>query len=351
MHDFLIIGMGVAGTSLAKTLIDAGADVMVVNHEDASSSSNVAAGLLNPITGRKFSLTWEAVKVFSTLETFYGKIQTDHNSTFFHSMPIYRICASMRELNDWSAKAAEPDYSDFVMDGFEPDPAIIDARWGTIGTSKGGYVNIPVYLELVKKELGERYMAVDSLLKEDEIEVNRSFVEWNGLRAKHLILCEGYLAYKEKFFGHLPFTPMKGEILELDIPGLYRDRILIRSGFIVPFGEEMFLGGATYDWRNINANPTREAREQILERLSGYIKTPIKVIGHRAAIRPAVKDRKPVIGTHHKYGNVHLFNGMGSKGTSLSPFLADKMVAFLLYGGKLPEEADLNRFAVGKSTT
>ena len=343
--------MGVAGGSLAKTLIDGGADIVVVNHEDTSSSSNVAAGLLNPITGRKFSLTWEAVNVFNKLDAFYSKIQTDHNTTFFHRMPIYRICASMRELNDWSAKAGEPDYSDFVAAGFEPDPAILDAQWGTIGTSKGGYVNIPVYLELIKKELGDRYIAVDSLLKTDEIVVNKSFVEWNGLRAKQLILCEGYLAYQEKFFGHLPFTPMKGEILELDIPGLYRDRILIRSGFIVPFGEDIFLGGATYDWRNVNANPTSEAREQILERLSGYIKLPIEVVGHRAAVRPAIKDRKPVIGTHHSYRNVHLFNGMGSKGTSLSPFLADKLVGFLLGGDKLPEEVDLNRFIVGKSTT
>ena len=49
--DFLIIGQGLAGTVLAWNLIQRGRSVIVLDREDESTSSKVAAGLINPFVG------------------------------------------------------------------------------------------------------------------------------------------------------------------------------------------------------------------------------------------------------------------------------------------------------------
>ena len=51
--DYLIVGQGLAGSLLAMTLVKMGKSVLVVDRYQTSSASRVAAGLLNPVTGRK----------------------------------------------------------------------------------------------------------------------------------------------------------------------------------------------------------------------------------------------------------------------------------------------------------
>ncbi|HBA65740.1 MAG TPA: FAD-dependent oxidoreductase, partial [Methylococcaceae bacterium] len=48
--DFLIVGQGLAGSLLAFELIQRNAQVMVVD-DGRENASEVAAGLINPVTG------------------------------------------------------------------------------------------------------------------------------------------------------------------------------------------------------------------------------------------------------------------------------------------------------------
>ncbi|MEX0882137.1 MAG: FAD-binding protein, partial [Cyclobacteriaceae bacterium] len=49
--DFLLIGQGLAGTVLSYRLIKAGFKVHLIDKDEEGTSSKVAAGLYNPITG------------------------------------------------------------------------------------------------------------------------------------------------------------------------------------------------------------------------------------------------------------------------------------------------------------
>ena len=69
-----------------------------------------------------------------------------------------------------------------------------------------------------------------------------------------------------------------------------------------------------------------------------------KVEEHLAAIRPAVKDRRPFLGQHPKYPNLIIFNGLGTKGASLGPFWAKHLVDFLVYDRGLDSAVNINRF-------
>ena len=46
-------------------------------------------------------------------------------------------------------------------------------------------------------------------------------------------------------------------------------------------------------------------------------------LDQRAAVRPASYDRHPLIGPHESHPNLYCMNGLGSKGTLMSPHLAE----------------------------
>src|SRR5580700_1323173 len=56
--DVLIVGQGICGTFLSRELDRAGLCYIVIDEERPDSASRAAAGLINPVTGRRFVKTW-----------------------------------------------------------------------------------------------------------------------------------------------------------------------------------------------------------------------------------------------------------------------------------------------------
>ena len=69
--EVLIVGQGLAGSLLALELEKRGRKIHVVDNNPSTSSSKVAAGLYNPITGRKMTKTWMADELFPNLVNYY----------------------------------------------------------------------------------------------------------------------------------------------------------------------------------------------------------------------------------------------------------------------------------------
>jgi glycine oxidase len=59
-YDYLIVGQGIAGSTLAYMLRKKGKQVFIIDKFSPNSSSQVAAGLVNPITGRRIVKSWLA---------------------------------------------------------------------------------------------------------------------------------------------------------------------------------------------------------------------------------------------------------------------------------------------------
>src|SRR2546428_174121 len=56
--DVLIIGQGISGTMLSWFLHKAGKSFTVVDDNNSNAPSKVAAGVINPVTGRRFAYSW-----------------------------------------------------------------------------------------------------------------------------------------------------------------------------------------------------------------------------------------------------------------------------------------------------
>ena len=94
--DILIIGQGLAGTMLAWELERAGIafEIADCGHEGAASA--VAAGIINPITGRRLVKSWRYESWFPVARESYRALETALGTTLWHDMRIRRTFADER---------------------------------------------------------------------------------------------------------------------------------------------------------------------------------------------------------------------------------------------------------------
>ena len=117
------------------------------------------------------------------------------------------------------------------------------------------------------------------------------------------------------------------------------NHILSKGIFMLPFKDYVKVG-STYDNENQNEEPTEKGKLELLNRLSKLYKGNVKILEHRAGLRPATFDRKPFIGFHDKYKNLAIFNSFGSKGVSLIPYFAMNLSDNICFGKKMSLEVN-----------
>ena len=112
----------------------------------------------------------------------------------------------------------------------------------------------------------------------------------------------------------------------------------------MPLGNNYYKVGATFNHSNKTSIPSTEGREELVEKLKKVISTPYKIVEQTAGIRPAVKDRRPLVGVHEKYSQLVVLNGLGTRGVMIAPTVAKNLFNHLENYEKLDSEIDITRF-------
>ncbi len=349
MLDYLVIGQGVAGTVLSRTFSAHGQRVLVVDSGERFSASRVAAGLFNPLTGPRMVKTWRAESLFPFLAGFYRQFAQALGEEFFHPRPLYRPFVSMAQQNEVLAEVADPKFAPFVLrqvPGGEFGPLVRDALGGLL-VAQAGYVDTRAMIDAWQAHLRASGRFAQAEVADADLHLGDGWVEWRGLRARRAIFCRGHHDRQSHWWSWLPFRPVKGEILWLRLAGLAGATVLNRGCWVVPTPAPegwIYKVGATYDWRQLDTQPTDQARADLLAKLADLTDQPAELLDQQAGIRPATADRKPLVGLHPDFPQLGIFGGLGAKGVSLAPFFAEQFYQFLEHGGPLDAEVDIRRY-------
>lgn len=346
MKDFIIVGAGLAGISFAETALLNNKTFTVIS-DDSQNSSSVAAGLYNPVILKRFSLPQDAAIHLEYMGPFYERMQRRLGVTFDHNLPVYRKFASVEEQNNWFQAADKPVLEPFLF------PEILHTNYSGLPAPFGfgkvvqtGYVDTVVLLEAYHDFLDKEVCLIKETFEHAALEVNEEFVTYKSIQARDIVFAEGFGIHANPFFRHLPLDGTKGELLLIKAPGLGLDVAVNASIFILPLGNDIFKVGATYEWYDKTAVPTQAGKEELVEKLNELIDCDYEIIEHLAGIRPTVKDRKPLIGTHPQYKRVHLLNGLGTRGVMLGPSMAKELYESIISGNPVRREVGLQRFKI-----
>ena len=343
--DYLIVGQGLAGTVLSYRLLKQEKKVLVIDQPQMESSSVVAAGLFNPITGNRMVKTWLADELFSELVDFYRELETFLGCRFFYQKPIYRPFVNMAEQNEWMGKSADPGIKKFIRKIHRNSVYgdFVEDAYGGLELNYCGYVDIATLLREYRTYLKQQQIISEETFEGEKLVFDTHLVRYRHIEARRVIFCEGPLSNVDRFFSWLPFRRVKGELLIIE-PEEPVPVILNRGLFILPLENGHCKVGSTYDWKDMTWEVTEKAGIELRKKLHVFFKKYYKVIDQVAGIRPATLDRRPLIGAHPEFNKLMIFNGFGTKGVSLMPYFSAKFCNFLSNDKELPEEVNINRY-------
>lgn len=344
MVDYLIIGSGLAGIAFAETAMQNQKSIFVIDTE-IQNSSKIAGGLYNPVILKRFSKVWQAQEQLELAHSFYANLEIKLNCKLDYKLPILRKFFSIEEQNNWYIASDKEGLSPFlstklITKKYEGIDSPFD--YGEVNLT--GYVDVALLLEKYKAFLIENNLFLHEKFDYDGLKINVDDVEYKNIKAKHIIFAEGFGMHSNPYFNNLPLDGTKGELLIIKAPKLKLDVIINTSVFILPLGNDLFKVGATYNWDDKTNTPTEVGKFELTARIKEILNCDFEIISHLAGVRPTVKDRKPLLGTHAIHKRIHILNGLGTRGVMLGPAMAKTLFEYIEFGTDLDPSIDIKRF-------
>ncbi len=347
--DYLIIGQGIAGSMLAYHLMAEGKNVLLIDKGHEGASSSVAAGILNPVTGKLLVKSWRIDDLLPKAISTYRELEKLLSTPLLHLRSIIRRMHNVKEENQWYLRMGQEEYLTYLkkpsIQADLKEKLNLNGLCGEI--TGGGHVDLGILISIYRKHLIIENLLLPENFDYAQLTFTDDRIEYKHISAKAIIFCEGDRGRINPFFEFLPFDVVKGEILLAHIPNADFEHIFkLGRLFIVPTPQkDIYWIGSTYEWKKLDYATTKEKQEELENQLRESLRIPYEIIDRRAAIRPAIKDRRPLIGRHPELPNLYIFNGMGTKGASLSPFWAEHFTNHLCHGTALDPSVDLSRFS------
>jgi glycine/D-amino acid oxidase-like deaminating enzyme len=344
MTDFIIVGSGLAGIAFAEMAFADNKSIIVFDNS-SQSSSKIAGGLYNPVILKRFSEVWQAQEQLVLMRDFYAAIEKKLKVTVDFKIPILRKFFSVEEQNNWFSASDKSALAPFLSTD------LVHTKYNGIGSPynygqvlQSGYVDTALLLEKYKNHLVKNSLLIEDSFLHNELEIIPNGVKYKDIEARHIVFAEGFGMHSNPYFDNMPLDGTKGELFIIKAKELNLDVIVNTSVFILPLGNHLFKVGATYNWRDKTNLPTQEGKKELIERIKEIIKCDFEIVKHFAGVRPTVKDRRPLIGTHRDHNCIHLLNGLGTRGVMLGPAMAKALYECIEYNKPLDSVVDIKRF-------
>ncbi|MGV9003229.1 NAD(P)/FAD-dependent oxidoreductase [Flavobacterium sp.] len=346
MVDYIIVGSGLAGIAFSETLLKNQRSFVVFN-DDSQNSSRIAGGLYNPVILKRFSEVWNAKEQLEIAAVFYAAVQEKLSVQVDFKVPIYRKFFSIEEQNNWFAASDKLNLAPFLSTTIiKKRFNAIDAPFGYGEVLQTGYVDTVSLLNSYHQYLSKNSFLLQEPFDYSKIQFRDNNLQYRNLKAKHIVFAEGFGMHSNPFFNYLPLDGTKGELFIIKAPKLDIDVIINTSVFILPLGNDLFKVGATYNWKDKTDLPTVEGKQELMQRIKEIITCDFEIIEHNAGIRPTVKDRRPLLGTHPKHNNMHILNGLGTRGVMLAPAMAAELYNHIEHHTPLDKTIDISRYSL-----
>ena len=343
--DVLIIGQGICGTMLSWFLFKEGKTFLVIDDAAEDSPSRVAAGVINPVTGRRYATSWMAEELHQFAWLTYNEIGNYFETSLIAEKSIIDFFPTAQMRNTFVDRISE---NDTYLHAY-PDQNLFNAYFNYdfgCGEVRPAYtVHLQWLLSAWRKKLAEMDAILPEKFSIEELAVSEDGVKYGPVTAQKIIFCDGLAATGNPWFSLLPFSPNKGEALFIDCPEMNNEHSFKRGMLLVPLREEgKFWLGSNYQWEFDNTAPSEKFYKAAIELLQHWLKKPFTVLAHKASVRPATLERRPFVGFHPSFTAVGILNGMGTKGASLAPFFAHQLVQHIVHGLPIAPQADIHRF-------
>ncbi|MCK9481747.1 MAG: FAD-binding oxidoreductase [Bacteroidia bacterium] len=323
----LVVGQGLTGSVIALQLKARGHEVWVVDENRKFTSSNVAAGLFNPIVVGRLKITWNAASLFAHFANFYLQVEKQLQVSFFHRMPLIHLCKDIEEQNDWDVLVGTDKTAVWIEEYHGHFPDYIRSDFGSYLVKSTGWVDLPLFISTVRKmfQVADRFVVGSPIVGQD-IEIKEHGFLFENSQFDKVFLCRGEFERTQPEFPHLPYNPVKGQVFEIETAFELEPTIYHKQVFMLPTGKHSARVGSTYTWDRMDYEPTQKETDFLKERLDDFLQGKYAIKEIKAGVRPAFHYGRPMFAEHEQIKGMYVLNGMGSKGVTLAPYYAEQLL-------------------------
>jgi glycine/D-amino acid oxidase-like deaminating enzyme len=350
--DTLIIGQGLAGSMLAFQLIARGQRVLVIDNDYQGSASQVAAGIINPITGHRLNLTEGFVDYYTCATAFYAQLESTLGVSLIKQVEQVRLLKNPGQASYFSKRLEQTAYDDF-LEANTAATLFKQQQYGCAKVKQTSIVNTAELLAAVKRWLLEQNAYLNKSINYSKLHFDSTGVNYEEFSATRVVFCEGYQAINNPWLKDLPFKLAKGEILTIEKPkekltdeleeaaqqqSSASKQMLSWGNWLVPYGDNCAKLGSNYAWQDTDLTPSSSVREKLLNSLEEQTGLRPTVLNHQVGVRPTTTHRHAFVGGISNQVGAFCFNGFGSKGCLTIPAHSRLLCDHLLNNTPLPEE-------------
>ncbi len=315
-RPWLIIGQGLAGSCVAWEFFRRNIPFEIVDR-GSGGSSRIAAGMINPVTGKNFHPSWRIADFHPQALAFYTDLEKKLGTRFWHPLPILRLASSEKEWRKIEGKLESPEISPWLGPAVTAIPRGFE---GAVEVKGGGRLDTASFMKATRAfftKYGNYSIS----------EHNVSHIRQNR------ILCEGAAGLIDNRLGQ--HRCAKGEILTVRADWPETHIRIGAGGWLVPVGNGLFRIGSTYEWVELDGSPTGTGRQKIMEIATKLGGSEFEITDHVAGVRPILRRSEPLVGKNST--GDWIFNALGSKGALYAPGMA-RMLADWIEKDIRPEE-------------
>jgi hypothetical protein len=339
--DYIIVGDGYAALFFAHQLIQNNKSFVMFS-EGKKSASQVSAGIINPVVLKKFTTFWKAQEQIDFLKKSLREIESYTGKNYLIDAPIHRIFHDENEQNLWLKKSENEELARFLDKNFDHLNVVKnDFHSGKVNQSarldvNGFFNGLFSFLQNEGKLINEKF---------DYYKINTANSIYKDFKFKNIIFCEGMGVKENPYFSDIPVIPNKGHHIKVRLSEPIPENITIKKKhFLFPTHDGLYFYGGTYDREQMYHHIDDSAVDQLIKGLSEFYPYDFDISETNLGFRPTVKDRRPIIGRHHQYKNLYVFNGLGARGILNGCYFSKNLFDFIEENIPLHEEVSLERF-------
>ena len=343
--DYILVGLGIAGLAFAEQLQRAGKRFVVFDKDD-NTSTLVSGGVFNPVVLNHFTATWKAKKQLEIALPFYKALASKLDITTVEPLPVFRIFKNVEEQNKWTVASDKKELGSFLSSEIIKNTnTSVNAPFGFGKVGASGRIFPKQLFQAYRAYLKKEALLITETFQYELLQETKAGVLYRDISARKVVFAEGVGALSNPFFPKHALIPNKGEYIIIKAPQLQWKDLLKGPMFVIPLGNDLYKVGATYSREDTSTHPTEKAREEIISKLKQMIQCPFEVVDQIAGVRPTTKDRRPLLGALETHSNIVFFNGLGTRGILMAPYLSGLLLDYLETNTNMPKEINITRIS------
>jgi len=189
--DYLVIGQGISGTFLSYYLQKAGKKVLVIDESGPFTSSKIASGVINPVTGRRLVRTWMIEELMPFAVNAYQTLGNELQFSFISQCNILDFHPSAQMQLAFTERLQEE--KEYLRLPGHPEKwrAYFNYPFGIGETHPCWLIDLNTLLSEWRKKLQKEGSLLEEKFDHASLINHQKHIEYKNIKAGKIIFCDG----------------------------------------------------------------------------------------------------------------------------------------------------------------